>query len=106
MKRVMVRYRVKPERVEENEALVGAVYAELARTQPAGLLYETFRLADGCSFVHVATIDTLDGSNPLRAVPAFAAFTSGIAERCDEPPVTTELSAIGAYRPGAQPAAI
>ena len=99
MKRGMVRYRVKPGRVEENELLVGAVYAELARTQPAGLHYETFRLPDGCSFVHVATIDTPDGSNPLRDVQAFAAFTRGLSDRCDEPPVTTELSSIGAYRP-------
>ena len=98
MRRVMVRYRVKPERVEENVTLVGAVYAELARTQPAGLHYETFRLPDGCSFVHVATIDTPDGSNPLRDTQAFAAFTSGIAERCDEAPITTELSSLGAYR--------
>ncbi len=30
MRQVMVRYKVKPERVEENEALVRAVYEELA----------------------------------------------------------------------------
>lgn len=97
MKRLMVRYRVKPERVEKNVELVRAVYAELARTQPAGLQYETFRDSDGCSFVHVATIDTPDGSNPLRASQAFGAFTRGIADRCDEAPVTTEVESIGAY---------
>ena len=31
MRHVMVRYRIKPDRVEENEALVRAVYDELAR---------------------------------------------------------------------------
>ena len=31
MRRVMVRYRVKPERVKENEALVRAVYEECGR---------------------------------------------------------------------------
>ena len=44
MRQVMVRYKVKPERVAENEALVRAVYAELARVNPDGLHYATFRL--------------------------------------------------------------
>ena len=44
MRRVMVRYRVKPDHVERNEALVRAVYDELHRTAPGGLRYATFRL--------------------------------------------------------------
>jgi hypothetical protein len=44
MKRIMVRYKVKPDRVAENEELVRAVYAELERTKPAELRYATFRL--------------------------------------------------------------
>ena len=39
MRQVMVRYRVKPDRVEENEALVRAVYEELALREPEGLRY-------------------------------------------------------------------
>ena len=66
MGKVVVRYKVKPERVEENERLIGAVYAELAESAPEGLRYATFRLDDGVSFVHIASIDTADGSNPLR----------------------------------------
>ena len=54
MRQVMVRYKVKPERVEENEELVRAVYDELGRTEPAGLRYATFKLDDGVSFVHLA----------------------------------------------------
>ena len=54
MRQVMVRYKVKPDRVEENEALVRAVYEELAAPRPPGCRYATFRLEDGVSFVHVA----------------------------------------------------
>ena len=50
MRQVMVRYKVKPERVEENEALVRAVYEELAAGEPDGIRYATFRLDDGVSF--------------------------------------------------------
>jgi hypothetical protein len=92
----MVRYRVKAERAAENEALVRDVYGELHRTEPDGLRYTTFRLDDGVSFVHLA--ETEDGRSPLSDVAAFARFQEGIADRCDEPPVVTELQTIGAYR--------
>ncbi|HET6171548.1 MAG TPA: hypothetical protein VFD90_03010 [Gaiellales bacterium] len=97
MGKVVVRYKVKPERVEENERLVERVYAELAESAPAGLRYATFRLDDGVSFVHIASIDTEDGSNPLRGIQAFAEFGRDIAERCDEPPVAQDSQLVGSY---------
>ena len=93
----VVRYTTKPERADENQRLVEAVFAELAETAPAGLRYESYRLADGVSFVHVASIDTDDGSNPLVATPAFAAFLSGIADRCSVAPLVCDADKIGAY---------
>lgn len=98
MHRVMVRYRVKPEHVEHNEALVRAVYDELERTRPAGLRYATFKLADGVSFAHLASIETPDGRSPLPALTAFGAFQAGIAERCDEPPEVIALDTVGTFR--------
>ena len=96
MKTVMVRYKVKPERVAENEGLVRAVYDELARTEPDGLHYATFRLDDGVSFVHVAA--HAPGANPLNDVEAFRRFTDDIGSRCDEPPVVSEVTEIGSFR--------
>jgi hypothetical protein len=98
MKRVMVRYKVKPDRVAENEALVRAVYDELERAQPADLRYATFRLDDGVSFVHVSTSETADGRSPLADVTAFKQFQENVRDRCDEAPVVTELHQIGSYR--------
>jgi hypothetical protein len=94
----MVRYKVKPDRATENEELVRAVYAELERTDPAGLRYVTFRLDDGVSFVHLASIETEDGRSPLSDVKAFKQFQENIGERCDEAPVATELREIGSFR--------
>ena len=96
MRQVMVRYKVKPERVAENEELVRAVYAELASEAPDALRYATFRLEDGVSFVHLAW--TEDGQNPLTRIGAFARFQEQIRERCDEPPAVTELNEVGSYR--------
>jgi hypothetical protein len=94
----MVRYKVKPELAQENERLVRAVYAELEHSAPAGLRYATFKLEDGVSFVHLASIETDDGHNPLRDMDAFKRFQANAGERQDEPAVTTELREIGSYR--------
>jgi hypothetical protein len=98
MKTTMVRYKVKPDRVAENEELVRAVYEELAHTRPAGLHYATFRLEDGVSFMHVASVETENEQSPLLQVEAFRRFTANVGERCDEPPVATTIDAVGAYR--------
>jgi hypothetical protein len=98
MRQVMVRYKVKPERVEENEELVRAVYDELGRTEPAGLRYATFKLDDGVSFVHLAVTESENGGSPLSKVKAFQEFQKDIEDRTDEGPVVTELDLIGSFR--------
>jgi len=98
MSKVMVRYKVKPECAEENERLVRAVYAELDRSEPAGLSYATFCLQDGVSFVHVASRESESGENPLLALAAFREFQKDIAERCVESPVASELREVGSFR--------
>ena len=94
---VVVRYRTKPERAEENQQLVEEVFAELAASQPDGLRYATFRLADGEHFVHVAEVDTADGTNPLAGVAAFGEFQRGIPERMVEGPVVADATIVGSY---------
>ena len=98
MKQVLVRYKVKPERVKENEELVRAVYDELRYTQPAGLRYATFKQDDGVSFVHLAVTESDRGDSPLSRVKAFQEFQKNIDDRTDEAPVVTEIEQIGAYR--------
>jgi hypothetical protein len=93
----MVRYRVKADRAADNERYIQAVFAELARDKPAGLRYASFKLPDGVSFVHLASVETSDGKNPLSAVAAFKEFTAAIGDRCEEPPITTELHEVGDY---------
>jgi hypothetical protein len=94
MKRVMVRYKVKPDQVETNEALVRDVYEELSRVRPDGLRYATFKLDDGVTFVHVAEHGE---PNPLATVEAFKRFQADIRDRCDEPPAAMEVEQIGSY---------
>src|SRR5262245_8650883 len=98
MRRVMVRYRVKADRAAENERYIREVFAELDRKKPDQLRYASFKLDDGVSFVHLASIETTDRQNPLTALSSFQEFSERIKERCDEPPVVSELNEVGAYR--------
>jgi hypothetical protein len=98
MKTIMVRYKVKADRAAENESLVAKVFEQLQREKPTGLRYASFKLNDGVSFVHMASLETADGSNPLGDLAAFKAFTAQIKDRCEEPPLPAELTAVGSYR--------
>lgn len=94
----VVRYKTKPDKAEENHALIERVFGELAARRPAGLRYASFQLTDGVSFVHVASIETDDGANPLVATPAFSEFLRGIDDRCEEGPLASGATVVGSYR--------
>ena len=94
-KNVIVRYRVRPETADENARLVGDVYTALAELEPSRFRYTTYRLADGVTFVHVASQDGAD--NPLTSLPAFVEFQRELGQRCAEPPMPSEATVVGSY---------
>jgi hypothetical protein len=93
--KVMVRYKVKPGRGDENAKLIKAVFAELAAKKTTGIRYHTYQLPDGVSFVHLAMVEV--EPNPLLGLESFKQFTAGIPERCEELPVTLQLSEVGSH---------
>ena len=95
----MIHYKVRPDRTDENEALVRAVYEQLNRERPQGLHYATFRLPDGVSFMHIV-FETDQPGRILNEVAAFNVFSAEIEGRCEEPPVATELTIVGSYGMG------
>jgi hypothetical protein len=94
-RKVLVTYKVKPSRVEEHEALIRAVFAELAKTAPDAIRYGAFKRPDGVSFVHFSVVTAAE--NPLDSLASFKAFTAEVRDRCDEPPQVVELTPIGMY---------
>jgi len=98
VKRVLVRYKVKSDRAAENEEFISNVFTELQKTNPGGLRYASFKLEDGVSFVHIASIETENGENPLSNSSAFKSFQEKIKDRCEDPPVAVDLHTIGSYR--------
>jgi hypothetical protein len=92
---VVVQYQTRPEAADENARLVADVYRALAEVAPSGFRYATYRLADGVSFVHVATYSADD--NPLATLPEFASFQRDIASRVVAPPAASDATIVGSY---------
>lgn len=96
MKKIIVRYKIKPGYVAQNESLIKEVYKQLHSSKIDGFHYATFKLEDGASFVHIA-IFTEEANEAFKNLPAFKSFQGTIKERCDELPVTTLVTEIGSY---------
>jgi hypothetical protein len=99
MRRVLIRYRLKPDQVERNEELVRAVFEELHRAAPSGFRYTAFKLEDGVSFMHIS--ESEGEESPLGGLASAKEFQQGIADRCEEQPVITQLTEVASYRSGA-----
>jgi hypothetical protein len=97
MKKILVRYKVKVDKVAENETLVKAVYQQLKEKGMEGFSYCTFKLADGVSFVHIALAANEEINAAFTSLPAFRDFQAGIKDRCDELPVAGPATVIGSY---------
>ena len=97
MKKTIVRYKVWPEKVGENEAFVREVYRALHELKPSGIRYSTFKLQDGVTFQHIALFETEEAHRVFTGLPAFKNFQAGVKERCEELPVVTVVEEVGAY---------
>jgi hypothetical protein len=97
MSHTLVTYTVKPQRADENAALVRAVFEELAQTRPAGLRYAVFQLPETREFIHLYTGEGAP-SGALQQLPSFQAFISGAQDRHEQPARVAEPDLIGDYR--------
>lgn len=92
---VMIRSKLKSDRVEQSLELLRAVYDEFEATRPDWLRQATFQLDDKVGFV---TFAELDDPGKLAGMPAFRRFRRCLDEWCEEPPVVTVLHEVGSYR--------
>jgi|SRR5580704_13026257 hypothetical protein len=97
MKRTLVRYKIKPEQVADNVRLIERVFEELKAKTLDNARYMVLQLNDG-TFVHFATVESMDGNHPITSLESFRAFQSGIKERCIELPQSGDATIVGNYR--------
>jgi hypothetical protein len=98
MTATVVRYQAKPERADENQRLVEAVFAGLHEQEPDGFTYKVFRLEDEVTFVHIVIEHDVEDPDSLQDLAAFQAFLADIGDRCDVPPVAMGATIVGGYR--------
>jgi len=92
----VIRYRVKPEHVAENERLIEDVFREMNAKRPGGTRYLVLSLSDG-TFIHVA-------EGEITALDSHRTFRLRIDSRCLETPTTVDAKLVGEYRSNPQPA--
>ena len=97
MKATVVRYQAKPDRADENQRLVEAVFEDLWAHAPQGFDYQVQRLDDGVSFVHV--VDEEGDGGKVQVSEAFQRFTATLVEdRCADTPQLHQMTLVGSYR--------
>ncbi len=89
----LIRYRVKLEKIDENQRLIESVFRELHARSPAEVRYLVLRLSDG-TFCHLVD----DSTKTVPNLDAFAAFQRGGAERRLDEPQQLEATVVGNYR--------
>ena len=97
MKKLLVRYKVKADRVAENENLVKEVYKQLYENSIDGFHYTTIKLEDGVSFIHIAFVDSDEANTAFNQLAAFKNFQANIKDRCEELPAVNQITLIGSY---------
>jgi hypothetical protein len=89
----LIRYRVKPEKIEENQQLVQQVFRELQVKSPEDVRYLVLKLSDG-TFCHLVE----DEGRTIATLDAFAAFRRGGDDRRVDEPQQLEATVVGNYR--------
>jgi hypothetical protein len=92
----IVRYRLKPEYIDGSGLQAADLYSELAVDGPAWLRQASFELDDNGGVLTLVQLER--DPSALRELEPFQRHRGGLAERCAEPPTTTPVRLLGAYR--------
>lgn len=94
MKVTTVRYKIAPDRVDENIRFARAIFSELHESSPIGLHYACATAGDG-SFLHVLRTEDGVDSDALTSLTSFQEFRAGFNDRAIEPSTFTEFEIVG-----------
>ena len=97
MKAVKVSYVVKPEYVEQNKANIKKVMEWLIANPIEGMMYSSYILDDGATFVHFNVAKDEATLNKIEQVQVFNEFRKALKESDPvSPPKSTKLNLVGA----------
>ncbi len=99
MKIVKVTYTTKPEYVEQNQANIKNVMAELQKINNPGINYNCCLSPDGKSFTHTAFFNSEEAEKVLLTLPVFISFQQQLkASGPETPPKQELLSLVGSSK--------
>ncbi len=93
----IIRYKLKSDRVAENEERIKAVFRQIHDKKPAGVRYAVYKLADGVSFVHMITYDPEAAHQPVTNRSAFQEVPAQARDRFEELALASDAEDIGSY---------
>ena len=97
MKAVKVQYTVKPEYVDHNKANIKKVMDKLKVDPIEGMLYSSYTLEDGQTFVHINIARDEETMNKLNEIQEFNDFRKALKESVlIDPPKSTNLELVAA----------
>ena len=97
MKAVKVQYTVKPEFAEQNKANIRKVMDALRKNPIEGMLYSTYTIDDGNTFVHINIARDEQTMSKLNDLQEFMDFRMALrASEPISPPDQTKLTPVGA----------
>lgn len=96
MKAVKVQYAVRPEFVEQNKENIRKVMDKLRSEPIKGMLYSSYILDDGNTFVHINISKDEETMSKLNELEEFTAFRQALkASSPLQPPASTVLNEVG-----------
>lgn len=96
MKSVLVTYRVDPSFAETNAENIRAVMRALREAGSDGIRYQSFRQADGVTFVHFGMYRDDEALDRMTSLPSFRAFQAALkASSPPQPPAAEWLDTVG-----------
>ncbi len=95
MPKVIIRYKVRPDEVRQNIALLLEFFKELEIAPPPDLTYEAYILEDGVSFVQI--VDSPNGAQSFGHLSSYRKYRDTVAARCINPPEMVTMTTIGCF---------
>ena len=97
MKAVKVQYTVKPGYVDQNKVNIRKVMDKLKSEPIAGMMYSSYTMEDGQTFVHLNIAKDDETMNKLNSVEEFNQFRKALKESEPiAPPQSTKLDLVAA----------
>ena len=94
---MMVRAKIKEEKLADAEAATDKVIQALEQAQPADVRYAVSRLSDGVTLLAFLELEP-GQEHPLRTLPAYAEMLENLKEWYAEPPTVEHMTVIGSYQ--------